>query len=225
MKASLGKAVFFILETVFYGISLLQKTEYIDEVRYVSIALCFVFSLFAFVEEKAFENKKQYIVIGLFFTCISDFFLVVLNQYFAAGMGFFFVVQLWYFLYLTSSYNRTRQISTLVWRITASVVLSAVLFLIIEKKDFLVLGAVFYAVFFFHNIAIGIRNFAKIPMFVVGLILFICCDICVALTNMDVIFASFSFKNITKWLIWFFYIPSQVCISYSLAEKKLEKRV
>lgn len=224
MKASLGKAVFLILETVFYGISLLQKTEYIDEVRYASIALCFVFSLFAFAEEKAFENKKQYVVIGLFFTCISDFFLVVLNQYFAVGVGFFFIVQIWYFLYLTSSYGRTRQISILVGRIAASVALSVVLFSIIEKKDFLVLGAVFYAVFFIHNIAIGIKDFAQTPLFVVGLILFICCDICVALTNMDVIFTSFSFRNITKWLIWFFYIPSQVCISCSLVEKKLEKR-
>ncbi|HAU86083.1 MAG TPA: hypothetical protein DCW90_11480 [Lachnospiraceae bacterium] len=60
-------------------------------------------------------------------------------------------------------------------------------------------------------------------MFSLGLILFICCDICVGLSNGELAGLTVPFAHLFQWLIWLFYIPSQICISFYIYQKGLEK--
>ena len=56
-------------------------------IKYVSIILCFLYVILGKKKE-----RSVYIVAGLFFTVVSDYFLLLTN-YFAAGMLSFSVVQ------------------------------------------------------------------------------------------------------------------------------------
>ncbi len=56
-------------------------------------------------------------------------------------------------------------------------------------------------------------------LFALGLLLFLCCDICVGLDNAgSVIGLNFpsAFINVIQYLIWVFYMPSQVLIACSV---------
>lgn len=224
-----GTILFLLLlmvETILYCFSILQNVVWINEVRYVSIALCFLFGVCVMAvmkwskgeDGKHFSRRKMFIVWGLFFTCIADYFLVLKGSDYEWGIGFFLLVQICYFMYIVCEEGRWKEAVCKRWkrivgRIVAGSVLCFGMYRIVGNIALQELLAVFYAVFSFDNIWLCIGKRRKEWFFTLGLILLFCCDICVAFSNS----CGFGVEaQIASWLVWVFYIPSQVSISLSI---------
>lgn len=215
-----GKIVFILAEIILYCISLAGKAVYLDEVRYTGIVLCFVYAFLCICVMKKWSCKECLILTGLFFTCIADYFLVIWNEYFTIGVAFFLVTQCFYFFYLTWCFPANRKVKLIIVKGFIAIVLFLIASGVMKEMVPLLLLLTFYIVVFVGNIVLGFQQFQEERLFAIGLVLFFCCDICVGLTNANLFFTGLPCYKIFDWLIWLFYLPSQVCISYSISKNR-----
>lgn len=215
-----GKIVFILIEIILYCISLAGKAVYLDEARYIGIVLCFVYAFLCICVMKKWNCKECLILTGLFFTCIADYFLVIWNGYFTAGVAFFLVTQCFYFLYLTWCFPASRKVKLIIVKGFIAIVLFIMVSAVMKELVPLLFLLTFYIVLFVGNIVLGFQQSQGERLFTIGLVLFFCCDICVGLSNANLFFTEFPYHKIFSWLIWLFYLPSQVCISYSISKNR-----
>ena len=184
--------------------------------KYVGIIICFLTSLIPIFSKNA--AKTQYFIpFSLFFTLVSDYFLLINTDknLYIFGVVIFIIVQLSYFIYIeTLKKNKTSFLISLIFRIILSSILIIVLSII--RFDLLSIVSACYFVELLMNFItslslIKINKFFLI--FSIGLLLFIGCDISVGLTNLDLFEGHI--KNLVSNLMWIFYLPSQVLISFS----------
>lgn len=184
--------------------------------KYVGIIICFLASLIPIFSKNS--AKPQYFIpFSLFFTLISDYFLLINTDknLYIFGVVIFIIVQLSYFIYIeTLKKNKTSFLISLIFRIILSSILIIVLSII--RFDLLSIVSACYFVELLMNFItslslIKINKFFLI--FSIGLLLFIGCDISVGLTNLDLFEGHI--KNLVSNLMWIFYLPSQVLISFS----------
>ena len=142
-------------------------------------------------------------------TLLADFCLVINNSY-LLGVIFFIVAQLMYFLRMifVNKYGPFRLIRTISARVGLIVIMIIVMFV---TNMFSVLN-LFVCIYFpllimnaFDSLISLIlkRNKTFNAVSLVAFLLFIGCDVCVGLMNIGV-------PNVTGYLIWIFYIPSQI---------------
>ena len=184
--------------------------------KYVGIIICFLASLIPIFSKNS--AKSQYFIpFSLFFTLVSDYFLLINTDknLYIFGVVIFIIVQLSYFIYIeTLKKNKTSFLISLIFRIILSSILIIVLSII--RFDLLSIVSACYFVELLMNFItslslIKINKFFLI--FSIGLLLFIGCDISVGLTNLDLFEGHI--KNLVSNLMWIFYLPSQVLISFS----------
>lgn len=212
-------AIFVALEAVLYCIIFSPlPNSYIY--CYISIVLCFLFTLVLFA-----KNKSRLLVcLALLFTLVADTFLILLEgAHKAAAMAVFNFAQIAYAVKIGFDSKREVNIVSAVVRV-ALIVFSELLAFVILKLEFDML--IFVTLSYFVNIVLNVAFvFAAKPknlLFIIGLILFLLCDINVGLpylTDLFVIGADSllqQYLNIHFNFIWFFYLPSQVCIVASL---------
>lgn len=179
--------------------------------KFAGIALCFVFS--AFLSVKGGE-KLVTAAIGL--AMAADVFLLLLDKYYIAGVGLFFIVQILYFLRIYRANGRKGA-----WLVRLFLFTGSIALLLNLGCEFpLVLLVAAYLAFFVCNVmqASGSEN----KLFFAGLCVFLCCDICVGLHNMPTV--------LPEWLrraadigMWTFYLPSQVMLALSGKESDVYK--
>ena len=184
--------------------------------KYVGIIICFLASLIPIFSKNS--AKSQYFIpFSLFFTLVSDYFLLINTDknLYIFGVVIFIIVQLSYFIYIeTLKKNKTSFLISLIFRI----VLSSMLIIILSILQFDLLSIV-SACYFVELLMNFITSLSLIKMnkcfliFSIGLLLFIGCDISVGLTNLDLFEGHI--KNLVSNLMWIFYLPSQVLISFS----------
>ena len=158
-------------------------------IKYLGIVVCFLFSL----------KSKNIASIALATTLCADFFLLVLNKHYEIGLLFFIITQLTYCFYLNNkNYLYVRFICF---------VFGLIVLFVANNISLLNVLVIFY----FSNLLINcIESFKlKDKTLFVGLLLFVCCDICVGLFNTNV---STSLYNFVSFMMWVFYLPSQVLI-------------
>lgn len=208
---------FVVSEIVLFAVSYfkLSLTTYIN---YASIFLCFVFSLF--FAKKNIPNLL--ISIALFFTICGDFILAFTPEYKIVAMIFFCLVQTIYFLYVYKQTSTNQQKINLWLRIIIIFICEIVLFAIFKNIfNVLAMLVIFYFVNLLFNTVFSFVNFKKNPLFAIGLVLFVLCDIFVGFGEISLYFdvASNTFFNfiysIPFNIAWTFYIPSQVLIAIS----------
>lgn len=187
------KKLFIALESIIYiaflvgDIFNIFNTTYL---KYLGIILCFLYSL---------TNKKIYGIFSFTFTLLADFFLLVKNDNYSLGILFFIVVQIIYTYYL----HNLNCNDLLLFRI----LLPIILILIIKPHDTQSILALIY----FPQLVIStLTSFKKDKLLALGLLLFVCCDICVGLHNI------LAYSKIIAILQWLFYLPSQVLISLAI---------
>lgn len=148
---------------------------------------------------------------GMFFTVLADFFLVISEDN-AIGVALFCVVQIIYI----SRYD-VDGFSLIITRLTVELVTILIGYYLINKLivklDFIIPLAFFYSICLLTSVFKSIKIFKtnKYPnpnkyMIILGMFLFLLCDICVGLSNLIGIFYN---------LIWLFYIPSQILLALS----------
>ncbi len=217
IKRLIPLLIFILVEIVLSIFVLFIETPILNILSYLVIVFAFVFSLFTL-----FENYNYLITIGLFFTLIADFFLVVLGNedLRAYGMFFFMFTQLSYGIYLIFN-DRKHIVPSLIIR-GAINILTIIIGLIVlkEKVDPLSIFSIIYFANLISNIVVCFLNIKKLHFFLIALLLFLLCDLFVGFTTANGIYFTYEEGTFLYYLVnanfnfaWLFYIPSQTLIA------------
>ncbi|MGI6012552.1 MAG: hypothetical protein ACOX8H_13860 [Ruminococcus sp.] len=152
---------------------------------------------------------------ALLLTAAADLFLLVLNRHYTTGLFIFCLVQLLYCLKLSLPEKKCPP-----WELGLRIGLpSALIFLLWLFHQQSLLNAL--AAFYFCNLVFNAFKSFRCSgrgLFTTGLFLFIGCDICVGLFNLDI--HILWLKAFVSIAMWAFYLPSQVLITLSIFSKK-----
>ena len=223
--------LFLLIELGLYIIILffydtLPKPDFISIVLAAAFAFCF------------FKPTMPNLLLnaGLVATVCADTFLVLLSPLNynkqVAGVVFFSITQLCYFAYLLKAEERiqVRKIHILIRILAVMVAELAMLLVLKENTDTLSVISLFYIANLAVNGIFAYTQGKKHLLFAIGLTLFLCCDLFVGFSAAigtylpisesslfyKIIFSDFNF-------IWFFYLPSQVCIAIYTMKRSIRE--
>lgn len=188
-----------------------------DRLKYLSMLLVLMISFF--IGDDALNVKDlKLLQTGLFITLIADLFLLILGRHYIFGILLFSVVQIIY----SSRYGFTNlkiNIRNFIVIFSSLFIVYLVVDKLIFKLDFIWGMGLFYGICLLNSVikaakAYRDRLFPKPNghMILIGMVLFLLCDINVALYN---ILNEGLFYNISSISMWLFYLPSQVLLSLS----------
>ncbi len=199
-----------VLYVVFMAMDLLGASGSTMVLKYSGILLCVLFSSLC-----SFYGGEKLIPWALLFTAAADFFLLVIDRYYVAGILFFLVVQS---IYLYDLFKETGRI-WIPFRIVCLVLAVALLAMTGMLTVLNLLVGIYFPMILVNMIMSWIYRKKMSFLFALGLTLFVLCDICVGLYNLYGILPE-SVYAFTRIGMWMFYLPSQVLISLSMLKKK-----
>lgn len=178
-----------------------------DYVKFVYIALCFAITLYTRLYCVS-KYDWTYLAIGMFFTLISDFFLLLFDHQ-PAGVTAFCMVHVAYILRVR------KDVHLLGFTLLAAVPL-------LVWADYMVAVSALYACLFIQDIVANWINYRRKGfsinrvLMLMGLLLFALCDINVLLFNLPR-YTDFPphVADTAFGLIWVFYTPAQLLLALS----------
>jgi len=244
-KKAVLKTAFILIELILYGTFMYldifaeQKANLSMYIKFFSIFLCFLFVLLYYrtsnqtKEVKYNQTNKSYLGIhilriAMFFTLLSDLFLLVLD-YYAPGVLTFIIVQLLYLILISSWISSGKMIRTVLMRVIGTGAITILILILYHFQEpevkLELIFAVYYFILFVSNTmdAIGILFRSKRKqriLFACGLLAYFLCDINVAIFNLkdyltidETIYTQI--YNFSVIAMWMFYLPGQVAIALS----------
>ena len=191
-----------------------------DYIKYFCVLLCFLLSLLLGEHNLTIKDVRL-LQLGLFLTCLADLCLIIFN-YPTLGVALFCLVQITYSL-------RYKMNSTLLILKRFSIIFLCIftVYIIINftitHLDILFVFASFYAICLTTSVFYAIKNKYQKPnkyMVTLGMVLFLLCDINVALRNitslisLPQVFTDVTYQ-LSSVLIFVFYLPSQLLLALS----------
>jgi len=207
-------------------------------IKFTIIILCFCYALF--LGKSADKSILLSMRMALFFTLVSDLFILLLDQYYNGVLTFIFAQQLYGIRLSMVKYNSNDEKEASLMRrdflirlAFQAVVLVVICLLLVRtgtKLDELLIASILYFLSILTNFARGIRIAAshkkkrELVLFAVGITLFLLCDINVGIFNLSgyVQLPETTYHvlyNIASILMWAFYAPSQVVLALSTRER------
>lgn len=238
---------FLMLQTILYGSFLIidftnTNINLSNRIKFTMIVLCFCYVLFY---KKSTDKSILFCLrVALFFTVISDLFILLLDFYFY-GVLTFIIVQQIYGIKLDITIKQKGPgfwkdyFHMLLPRFVVQILLAGIYCLLLiglgVNPEKLLVITVFYFISIVTNVIRSIRIAFHDPtecsnwLFAIGMISFLLCDISVGLFNLsDFIPLSdglYEFIYSTSAiLMWAFYAPSQVLIALSVKNSKIDKK-
>lgn len=213
--------VFIILEALLFP--MIQNTSFsVSGVpAYSSIVLV---AIFALISIKG-EPEGHLIRLGIAFTLVADYFLVLSNDSELEGVIVFTVVQICYFVYLFVREERPAlRAANVCSRVLFSAILVIVAFSVLgENTDALSIASVIYYGNLVANVIFAFALGREERLFAIGLLLFAMCDLCIGLETLSGSYLNSStldfFYGDHLNLPWVFYQPSQTLIALHLGSK------
>lgn len=202
-----------------------QMSTWSKNIKFLSMILVFIISLMI---GKDYLNPRDSFLLklGLGITLMADIFLLLLNDYYILGIVLFSIVQIIYCLRYRGGNNKIIiRNFTLIFLILISLYFAINQFII--QIDFLAIIAVFYAICLLTSTKYALetykhKQFPKLNSKLIGLgmVLFLLCDINVAVFNITETIGthkefSILLNRISSVSMWFFYLPSQVLLALS----------
>ena len=227
-------------------------------IKYYSIILCLLISVIYYYKNKSDDSINAYTLLAaaMFFTAISDYFLLLKNDVIVPGLISFCIVHTIYLFVITCKDIKMTGLYTGI-RILAAIIIAVILKstgIIRYSNDSSLNSVLFlvllYGISFVWNVGLlflklinnrellksvsaqnkinnqkdieaKICTFPHPRMFLIGLILFLLCDINVLLFNLsayiNVSSEMYAVLQIASTvLMWAFYLPSQVLIVLSV---------
>lgn len=187
--------------------------EISNKIKYISIFVCFFYIITQ--REGRYRTRDGTVVkLAIFFTLVSDTFLLMLGKY-ELGVTSFIVVQLLYWCRLQEEKN-----CNVFWQILVAIFIIVALYFAGIMINYLLVVSVSYFVLIVMNTGYALLQ-SKNLLFVLGMVLFLLCDINVACYNLTayIELPRDLYENIyaiSSKLIWLFYLPSQVCLVFSV---------
>ena len=189
---------------------------------YTAIVLVALFAFFAC----RCRGAEHFIRLGILFTLVADYFLVLDGNKELEGVLAFIAVQVSYFLYLFIKEKRTgARFANVLTRVTiAATLIICAIIILGDDVDALAIASVIYYANLVSNVIFAFKLGRGDRIFAVGLVLFAMCDLCIGL---EVLFSSYLDSDLFSFfyganlnLPWVFYQPSQVLIALGLFSKK-----
>ncbi len=186
--------------------------------KYISILFCFFITLMI-GKDSIHKRDRTLLQFGMLCTVFADFFFLILNHY-IVGIGFFCLVQIiYYFRY------KGRIIPSILFRFLLGFLLIIGIHLLLNllevKVEWILTMASFYALCIITSViesihVLKVNGYPAINrwLIVLGMVLFLLCDINVALSYLMKSYA-IELYGTSATLIWIFYLPSQVFLSLS----------
>lgn len=183
--------------------------------KYLSVILCFILSIL--IGNRGIDKMDTRLLqLALFFTTIADLNLVILKDFFT-GIAVFCIVQIIYTIRHSRNIILSKRnialfliegivVLGLVIMINIPFYQEKVLYIIVCIYSILLVSSVFMAL---GTIKRGFYSKTNSYFIMIGMILFLLCDINVGLYHIGKI------QHISGILIWFFYLPSQLLLSLS----------
>lgn len=213
----------------FYNVKILIASKYI---KYLCILLCFFLSIISTRgllggTEKYLVNRRdiRLLQVAMFITVISDLCLVIFNFY-ILGVTLFSIVQITYGVrYSTKKTKVTLKNFIIVF--LSMLLLYSIVNLFMVAVSVLVPIALFYLICLLNSVIKAISAFKNNIYYspskytiVLGMLLFLLCDTCVAISGITVILPLTNYfmsriNQIANSLIWLFYLPSQLLLALS----------
>lgn len=203
--------------------------------KYTEIIICFIITLF--IGSDGYSKRDTFLVqLARFFTLIADYLLMIANNY-KFGILSFCIVQIIYIIRHTAM--EKDKFKNIVFLFGALVISLVILFKIDMSKidTSLFLSALVYACFLITGLYCAVStifrsNYPKGGTFIIaiGMVLFFLCDANVGIFNVT-LGMQISFFNIedinflSGFLMWFFYLPSQLLLSLSGFKQDYLKKV
>lgn len=220
----LFKYIFILITSILYIVILFFeiKEEKKDLLKFIVIALCFIYS---FIQNGDLKDKWL-VRTALLFTVISDYLLVIEGNNFFLSLITFSIVQLVYALRIINFDEKDVKTHLILRPIIFICTILIIKFTIGIKLDSLLIIAIFYFSNLFLNVIYAFINIKKNILFPIGLLLFMGCDMMVGLFNLNIYIDSSNYYPLSLlidnslFLIWLFYIPSQVILSLSISTNK-----
>lgn len=159
---------------------------------------------------------------GLFITLIADLFLLILDRHYILGIILFSMVQILYsFRYEYRNLKLT--IRNFIIIFLGLSILHIVYNKFIAEIDFLWTIGLFYGICLLNSVVKAVKayKYKTYPkpnrqMVLIGMILFLLCDINVAMYNILSYFSNDNILyNVSSVSMWLFYLPSQVLLALS----------
>ena len=238
MKTQVSKYLFLIVQLILYVLFLVldifgNNITLSSRIKFFVIVLCFIYVFFG---KKEYGKQQKFLCYAMAFTVISDIFLL-LTDYYLYGLVTFIIAQQLYGLRITKLYDREsanhhKFTQASILRVASQLIVSFILCLLLWRIGIILNGLLVASVFYSINIvtnvirsislSISFPGSKDIKLFTIGMILFLLCDINVALFNMS---SFISVGPVYKYiyiissiLMWTFYAPSQVLIALSKDE-------
>lgn len=181
-------------------------------IRFAIVVFCFLLTVFC--KKPLNKVDLKLLRLGMFFTVIADLCLIILD-YRIIGVSLFCIVQIIYIARYDMGYFRSA-LKILPIALFILLIVYLLLNYFNYDVDFLIFLSLFYGVCILSGLYTSVKAIRKgkypypnSKLILYGIILFICCDINVALSYMGVL------DNLTFNLIWVFYLPSQFLLSIS----------
>ncbi len=170
-------------------------------INFLLISAC-VFN--SFLQSDRHRRDSIFLIAAMLFTLAADFNMLIVENY-SMGITFFCMVQIIYFYRYSENCSLTLLISFF----------AASFFMLNLFIVSIVAIAICYFICFFLSLTSAIKAFVqkKYPypnsyLILWGMALFCCCDINVALSYLNA-------NQLSAHLIWVFYLPSQILLSFS----------
>lgn len=220
LKKGLWPTVIFLAaELALYSVILTSHGAMLVGAEFASIILCFVFALLH-LRKDAFLTP-----LGLFFTVLADFCLVVCNPIQRLwGMVFFLMAQSCYAVML---HWQGLHRPVLFIRIALTALVEAVTIAVLkENADALALVSMAYYGNLVMNLVCAVIRCRENKLLTVGFVLFLFCDTVIGLQTAAGAYLPISQDSslykilfMDFHLSWFFYLPSQVLIALHSRKK------
>lgn len=191
-----------------------------DSLKFLSIIIVFIISLIT--REGALSFKDLHLLqFGLFITLLADFFLLFTDKY-ILGIFLFSIVQILYsFRYEFRNLKLT--IRNFIIIFVGLSIVHILLNKFVVELDFIWAMGLFYGICLLTSVRRAFKacRYKIYPepnrqMILIGMILFLLCDINVALYNiLGYISKTKIFYNISSVSMWLFYLPSQILLALS----------
>ena len=197
----------FVLSLDFFPRHFFLSSDYIN---YFCILLCFFLSLLIGKHNLNVKDLRL-LQLGLFITCLADLCLIIFN-YFTFGVALFCLVQIIYSIRYKFN-DALLIIKYFAFIFTCIFTTYFIINLTLMNLNILFVFALFYVICLITSVIFAIKSkYSKINKYMVacGMILFLLCDINVALGNMP----SLAYQLSTS-LIFVFYLPSQLLLALS----------
>ncbi|WP_167959024.1 lysoplasmalogenase family protein [Anaerosporobacter faecicola] len=184
-------------------------------IKYTSILLCFLYVLLG---KK--QKRSVYMLAGLFFTLVSDYFLLFTDE-FAFGLVSFSVVQTIYSMYCSAKKEAFFK-KEVVHLSVLAVLLIMLQYVLHIPLDIVLVLCGYYGIHLISNLIMGWRRKRESRercWFAIGMTAFVLCDIHVAIMNAGAYLTVSSTNwyqqlyNLAVVACWFYYLPSQVCLA------------